>query len=60
MFTKIVQQSTDYQSVYSHFFLSFEANDVTDILKVTRIIFPQNCHRRFSIDVLETFKFKKK
>ena len=35
MFTKIVQQNTVYQSVYSHFFLSFGTNDVTDFAKVT-------------------------
>ena len=51
---------TDYQSVYSQFFLSFGTNDVTDFPKVTRIISPPNCHLRFSIVVLETSKFKKK
>ena len=57
VFTKIVQQSANYQSVYSHF---FGMNDVTDFPKVFRIISPLNCHLRFSIIVLETFKFKKK
>ena len=33
--TKIVQQSTNYQSVYSHFFLSFGTNDVTHFPKIT-------------------------
>ena len=60
MFTKIVQQGTDYQPVYSHLFLSFWTNDVTNFPKVTQIISPLNCHLRFSIVVLETFKFKKK
>ena len=36
MFTKIVQQSTDYQSVYSHFSLSFGTNDVTDFPKLPK------------------------
>ena len=30
------------------------------ILRVTQIISPLSCHLRFSIVVLETFKFKKK
>ena len=60
MFTKIVQQGTDYQLVYSHVFLSFGTNDVINFPKVTQIISPQNCHLRFSIFVLQTFKFKKK
>ena len=60
MFTKIVPQSTDYQSVYSHFFLNSGTNDVTDFLKVTQIISSLNSHFRFSIVILETFKFKKK
>ena len=55
-----MQQITDYQSVYSHYFLSFGTNDVTDFLKVTRIISPPNHHLRFSIVVPETFKFRKK
>ena len=42
------------------FSLSFGTNDVTDFLKVTQIKSPLNCHLRFSIVVLETFKFKKK
>ena len=60
MFTIIVQQSTDYQSVYSHFVLSIGTNDVTDFGKVTQILSPLNCHLRCSSVVLETFKFKKK
>ena len=55
-----MQQITDYQSVYSHYCLSFGTNNVTDFLKVTRIISPPNCHLRFSIVALETFKFRKK
>ena len=47
-------------SVYSQFFLHFWTNDVTYFLKVTQIISLLNCHLRFSIVVLETFKFKKK
>ena len=50
-----MQQSTDYQSVYLHFFLSFGTNDVTDFPQVTWIISPPNCHLRFSTVVLETF-----
>ena len=42
------------------FFLKFWTNDVTDFPKVTFIISPKNCHLRFSIVVLETFKYKKK
>ena len=60
MFTKIEQQGTDYQSVYSYFFLIFWTNDVTDFPKVNQIISPLDCHLKFPIVVLETFKFKKK
>ena len=41
------------------FFLNFVTSDVTDFLN-TQIIYVLNCHLRFSIVVLESFKFMKK
>ena len=58
--TKIVSQGTDYKSVYSHFFLTFWTNDVTNFLKVTWIISPLTCHLRFKFFIIETIKVKKK
>ena len=44
-----------HQSVYSHFFLRFWTNDVTNFPKVTWVISPPICHLRFSMFVLELF-----
>ena len=48
---KIVSQGPDYQSVFLPYrsILSFWTTSVTNFLKFGGIIFPQNCHHRFSI-----------
>ena len=56
----VLQQGIAYQPVYWHLFLSFWTIDVTNFSNVTQIVSPLNCHLRFSIVVLETFKFKEK
>ena len=51
----LVQQGTDYQSVYSHSFLRFWTNNVKSFPKVTTVISPLTCPLTFLIFVLETF-----
>ena len=46
------------QFLWTHLFLSSWTNDVTNFQKVMKLIASLNCHLRFSIFVLETFKFE--
>ena len=46
------------QFLWTHFFLSCWTNHVTNFPKVMNLMSSPNCHRGFSIVVLETLKFE--
>ena len=56
---KIVNQVTDYKSVYLHFFLNFWTNTVINFPKNTKLMSFSIVQCRFSIFVIENLKFKR-